>query len=328
MPRAAVLMIVAAGPLAAQDARPPAAAALLAEAHALYQQGRLDDAERAARGLLAAHPRLAPAHVLLGHILFRQVQAKASPDAGGGHSEAARAGARASLQAFAEGARHGRVGAVDMKVAALDHVLLGDLVSADRSLTLSVEMDPKNTEAWYYLGRTKYNENRFEEAVAAFQRSLELRPRDVKAQDNLGLAYAGLGRAEQARAAYLQAIAWQAALPDKSPGPYLDLGSLLLEQGRAGEALPYLVQAAQLAPGDARPHEQLGKAHLQMDAPGQAQAELEQAAALAPERAPVHFLLGQAYRRAGQLDKARAALERAAALNARGREPQASPREP
>ena len=58
-----------------------------------------------------------------------------------------------------------------------------------------------------YLGRTQYTENRFDEAVQAFQRCLALEPRNVKAQDNLGLSYAGLGRADDAMAAYEAAIA-------------------------------------------------------------------------------------------------------------------------
>jgi tetratricopeptide (TPR) repeat protein len=54
-------------------------------------------------------------------------------------------------------------------------------------------------EARYLLGRTKYNENRFAEAITSFERVLALRPKDVQAEDNLGLSQQGLGHTEQAR---------------------------------------------------------------------------------------------------------------------------------
>jgi cytochrome c-type biogenesis protein CcmH/NrfG len=40
---------------------------------------------------------------------------------------------------------------------------------ADKWLTKMLEWAPNDSEGWYYLGRTKYNENRFAEAIRAFQ---------------------------------------------------------------------------------------------------------------------------------------------------------------
>ena len=94
------------------------------------------------------------------------------------------------------------------------------------------------------MGRTKYNENRFDEAVSVFQKCLILKPKDVKAEDNLGLSYEGLNQIEDAMAAYRTAIAWQTDAAVKDAGPYLDLGSLLVDSGKAGEALEDLQQAA------------------------------------------------------------------------------------
>jgi Flp pilus assembly protein TadD len=193
---------------------------------------------------------------------------------------------------------------------------VGDLVSADGLLTRSVAANPADAEAWYYLGRTKYNENRFEEAVQAFQTCLALEPRNVKAQDNLGLSYAGLGRADDATAAYQAAIAWQAQGAVQDAGPFLNLGTLLIEQNRPRDAVPHLLRAVEIAPGEPRSHQQLGKAYLQLDEPERAQSELERAVELNPESAPLHFMLGQAYRRVGLIDKATAEFARSAALNA------------
>ena len=48
------------------------------------------------------------------------------------------------------------------------------------------------------LGRTKYNENRFSEAIDAFLTCLKLDTHNVKAEDNLGLSYEGLNQTQQA----------------------------------------------------------------------------------------------------------------------------------
>src|SRR5438445_9061956 len=56
---------------------------------------------------------------------------------------------------------------------------------------------------------------------------LKLDPKNVKAEDNLGLSYAALGHTEDAIAAYRQAMAWQEHELKKEPGPFIDFGILL-----------------------------------------------------------------------------------------------------
>jgi tetratricopeptide (TPR) repeat protein len=310
-----LLVLAALIPAARAQSPPPGpAGADLATARGLLSEGKLDAAEQILRRRIETPPTVADAHFLLGQLLFRRIQERAQGH-NGGHSESTRALAKESLAQYAAGARLRDLDAFDLKIAALDQALLGDLVSADALLTRSVAANPADADAWYYLGRTKYNESRFAEAADAFLRCLALEPRNVKAQDNLGLSYAGLGRTDAAIAAYETAIAWQADATEKNPGPFLDLGALLLEQNRPREAIPHLREAAALAPQDPRAHEHLGKAYLRLERHAEAQAALEQAIALAPDSAPLHFVLGQLYRKTGQLEKARLAFERAATLN-------------
>jgi tetratricopeptide (TPR) repeat protein len=268
----------------------------LAEAKALLEMGKLTEAEQITRRYLEVRKNSADAHYLLGYILFKEQNA------------------RASLAEYTEGARYRTPGAAELEVVASDYVLLKDYPDADKWFTKAVEMNPKDVLGWYYLGRTKYNENRFEEAVAAFQQCLKLNPKDVKAEDNLGLSYEGLNRTEEAMAAYRNAIAWQADAPAKNPGPFLDLGSLLVDSDRLEESLPYLLEAARLDPGDYRTHRQLGKGYTRLNQLEKAQAELEKAVELAPQNAPVHFMLAQVYRKQGFLDKATLENDRYVAL--------------
>jgi Flp pilus assembly protein TadD len=311
-----MLSISASSALASSEQLSAPPAPRLVEARSLAESGQLADAESLLRQYLAAQPRSADGYFLLGYVLFRKIQEDARREPGGAHSESTREAAKASLAAYAEGSRYGEPNAFHLKIAALDQSLVGNLVLADGLLTRSVAANPADAEAWYYLGRTKYNENRFEEAVQAFQTCLALEPRNVKALDNLGLSYAGLGRTDDATAAYQAAIAWQAQGAVQDAGPFLNLGTLLIEQNRPRDAVPHLLRAVEIAPGEPRSHQQLGKAYLQLDEPERAQSELERAVELNPESAPLHFMLGQAYRRVGLIDKAKAEFARSAALNA------------
>jgi len=248
------------------------------------------------RGYLGIHKSSADGHYLLGYILFKKQDPKSS------------------LAEYTEAARYRTPTAAELEAVAGDYVLLKDYPDADKWFTKAVEWNPKDSLGWYYLGRTKYNENRFEEAVSAFEQCLKLEPRNVKAEDNLGLSFEGLNQLEKAMAAYRTAIDWQKDAADKNAGPLLDLGSLLVNDDRPAEALPYLLGAARLSPEDYRVHRQLGKAYTHMNQLEKAGSELEKAVKLAPQNAPVHFMLAQVYRRQGLADKAKIESERYTAL--------------
>lgn len=243
------------------------------------------------RSYLETHPQSGEAHFLLGYVLFKEQRAKES------------------LAEYTEGAKYTKPSAYDLEAVAGDYVLLKDYPDADKWFTKAAEWNPGNFQVLYYLGRTKYNENRFDEAVTVFLDCLKLDPRNIKAEDNLGLSYEGLGRTEEALDAYRKAIEWgkQAASPDA--GPYLDLGRLLVASDRVSEALPFLREALKLSPEDVRTHRELGKAYLHANQLAEAQAELEASVRLAPEDAPTHFVLAQVYRKRGMLERAHAETE-------------------
>jgi len=277
------------------------------QAQSLVGKGSLDAAEQVIRQHLSAHPTSSEGHFLLGLILFKKNNPKES------------------LSEFTEGAKHNGPSAFDLKIVALNYVLLGAYGDADRWLTRSLERNPQDAQAWYYLGRTKYSENRFEEAIGAFQQCLKLDPANVKAEDNLGLSYQGLGKTNEALTAFQTAIAWQGE--KLNPWPMINLGGLLLDQNRTEEAIKYLSHAVEISPREPKAHEQLGKAYSRRDDLVKAQEELEKAVALSPESAPLHFMLGQLYRKRGMTEKAKSELERGAALNA-AREQHNSPLPP
>ena len=297
----------------------------LAEARALLENGRTKDAEPKVREFLAVHPDSADAHFLMGHILFHEIQddAKAQPGAdaadlpgpsNGSRSERSQDRAKSSLREFTAGAKLRDPSASDLKVVAFDYVLLGDYADADKWLTRMLSWTPNDADGWYYLGRAKYTENRFDEAVDAFEHALELSPGNVKFEDNLGLAYAGLNRTNEALAAYKSAIDWQSQSTPKSPAPFIDIADLLLDHNRPADATNYLQQALAIAPNASKAHELMGKAYVRLDDLPKAQAELERALQLAPQNKNVHCMLAPLYRKQGQTEKAKFESERCSAL--------------
>jgi len=293
---------------------PLSGAGELARANSLLMRGQFTEAENAVRLLLQTHRTSADSHFLLGYILFREIQARAVQE---GHQDPKFEEQRAkeSLAEYTEGAKYRNPSAFDLKIVALDYVVLRDYADADKWLTKSVAMGPHDSEAWYYLGRAKYNEERFADAIQPFQKCLSLDPKNIKAEDNLGLSLAALGRNEEATAAYHQAISWQSDSLVKDSGPYIDLASLMLAENKPEEALGYFKEGITISPNESRGHAGLGKVFSMLNRLEEAQAELEKAVQLAPDNASLHYVLGQIYRRRGLAEKAQAEFDRTAELN-------------
>lgn len=292
----------------------------LRNAESLLREGRTRQAETPVRRYLREHSNSAQAHFLLGYILFREIQTKAlENDAMVDNAPAAKkfreSHARESLREFTAGAKYSNPTPFDLKTVAYDYVLLNDFADADKWMTRAVKMDPSDGESWYALGRIKYNENRFAEAIHAFQECLRREPKNVRAQDNLGLSYEGLGHTDDAIAAYKAAIGSEPTGAAKNAGPFLDLGKIYIQKSRPGDALPFLVDAARISPGNPKVHEALGKAYSLLKQLPNAQAEFEKAVALSPSTASFHYLLGQVYRKEGFIKKANLEFKRTAELN-------------
>lgn len=290
------------------------------------QKGQLNEAEAVIRQDLKLAPDSGAAHFLLGYVLYRQIQAEAKRSDPGPNAIYARPkkslielrekNAKESLQEFTAGARFRTPSAFDVKIVAMDYVLLGDFVDADKWLTHSLQGNPTDTDGWYELGRIKYNENRFAEAVDAFKKCLAIDTTNIKAEENLGLSYAGLGEVPAAITSYQTAIKWQGTSGTKDVGAYFDLGSLLLDQNRPTDAIPVLIQATQIAPLVSQGHELLGKAYFHSQDLAKAQTELEEAVKLSPDVARLHYVLGQIYEKEGMATKAKGEFDRYAALQA------------
>jgi tetratricopeptide (TPR) repeat protein len=264
----------------------PAQGDPVSQARSLLDQGKLAESETLLRRYLSANPQNADAHYLLGYALFREQKAKDS------------------LDEFTAGAKFRRPRADELKVVAADYVMLNDYSDADKWFTQVVAETPEDADAWYLLGRTRYNEGEFAGAIAAFEHALSLRPRYVEAENNVGLAWKELNDRDRAHAAFQTAIDWQGDSPVDAQ-PFLNLGRLLAEAGNNEQAAGLVARALSLAPSNPSAHEELGKIYLAMNRLSDAESELEKAVSLSPETSALHYKLGQILRKQGREDRAR-----------------------
>jgi tetratricopeptide (TPR) repeat protein len=222
-----------------------------------------------------------------------------------------------SLAAYTQAAAITPPTSDDLKIVGLDYVLLNDNADAIKWLEKAVAFDSKNKDAWYYLGREYYTRSRLNEARKAFQTVLDLDPRNARAENNLGLILESDAQPSAAIEAFQKAIGWQENDPNKNEQPYVNLGSLLIEQGKIKEAIEPLEKSVKLAPKNAFCRLRLGTAYLRMNDFDRAEGELEKATALDPSNPIAHYQLGRFYKETHQLDRARSEFEQAADLQAR-----------
>ena len=268
----------------------------LAGQRALIAAGSLEQAEASLHAYLKDNPASADAHFLLGYVFFRAQKAKES------------------LAEFTKGAQVRRPTSGELETVASDYVLLGDFSDADKWFSeVTVEV-PGNARAWYLLGRTKYNEELYEQAISSFERSLSLHPLDVEAENNLGLSLRGVNKLELAKAAFQNAIDWQ-GMPASDAQPFLNLGVLLADQGESDKAISMLAKAVALAPENPEAHEQLGAAYLKKDDLSKARSEMETAVKLSPETSALHYVLGTIYRKQKLADLAQREFDICTKLN-------------
>ena len=260
--------------------------ALLFRGKALINLGNFSEAAQSLAAYAAKHPQSDDALYSLGYVQFRQNQP--------GESLATLTRAAAVKSPTSD----------DLKIAALDYVLLNDYKDAARYLEDALRFDPQNVDARYDLGRVRYQLNQFDLAIVAFEEVLRHNPANLKAEYNLGLSYEGKNQLDDAIACYKKAIDLERAGSTRDEQPYLDYGALLSRSNRASEAIPLLQHAAEIKPGLGKAQYELAKAYLGGGQPQDARTAGEKAIRLQPEESSYHYLLGRIYAKLGLSERA------------------------
>jgi len=177
------------------------------------------------------------------------------------------------------------------KVLGLALYMQGESVRAEGELTRAVDLSPADFESRYYLGRVQFERHNLPAALASFQRAIALDGASVRAFTQLGQTYEGLARWDEAKAAYNRAIELERQQPKRSEWPYYNLGTLLLKDGRAREAIPWLRQALDRSPSWPEAKVRLAAALGSTANYTEAKRLLEEVVAADPRNGQAHYQL-------------------------------------
>jgi protein O-mannosyl-transferase len=173
-----------------------------------------------------------------------------------------------------------------------------------------LQIDPLETDALNNLGSAYLQKGRLDEAVAHYQKALAIKPDSAETHYNLGNALFQQGRTDQAMAQYQMALAIK---PDSAEAHY-NLGNAFLQQGQMDQAMAQYQNALALKPDYAEAHNNLGNVFIQQERAEEAIAHFRKALALKPDYADAHNNLGGAFLQQGRLDEAIAHYQKALAI--------------
>jgi len=120
-----------------------------------------------------------------------------------------------------------------------------DFESAEQAYRTAIEYDLTNISARYSLGRLLQNQGYYDEAILEYLDVIDLSPRRVDAQSNLGLCYFKLGDTRRAEEAFRGAIEKDAEHFQSQ----MNLAVVLDTTGRSKEAIVAYERVLELVPG-------------------------------------------------------------------------------
>ena len=197
----------------------------------------------------------------------------------------------------------------DRFTLAMAYVILGRPDWARPELEKLAQIHPQNPLYLYWQGRLDYDGQDLLGAVNKFQKVIALDADFMKAYDNLGLCFEGLGKYDEALLQYRHAVQLNREHNPKSAWPSLDLGALLVKLDRLDEAQPFLRESLRFDPDFAQAHYQLGVLLEKHNETSLAVTELNRAAALDRSDPQPHYVLARVYRRAGNQEQAKQELQ-------------------
>ncbi len=132
-------------------------------------------------------------------------------------------------------------------------------------LLLSIEKDPGDYMAHFYIGLIRERKHRYAAAIEAYKKSLEINPVFAQAANNAGYCYKERRYYTYAIEMYEKAIAME---PDNASFHY-NLGNALTHKHQIKEALDEYKRAVELAPDFAKAHYNLGRSYIGLDMHGE-----------------------------------------------------------
>ena len=152
----------------------------------------------------------------------------------------------------------------------------------------------------YALGNALLKKGSVDEAIAHYQKALQINPNDANACYSLGNALLQNGNVDEAIIQYQRALRIK---PDYAEA-YINLGNALLQKGNVDEAIIQYQMALQIKPDNEEAHINLGNALLKKGNVDEAIIQYQIALQIKPDYAEAHNSLGNALRKKGNVDEA------------------------
>ncbi len=183
---------------------------------------------------------------------------------------------------------------------ALQHLMRGELNEAEVIYRRVLEKEPRNPDAYHFLGIAAYQSGRFPEAVDLITRAVAIDRSNPAFFCNLGLAYAGLRDYESAVTQYREALRIHAPYPEA----HNNLGNAYKELGRFEEAVEAYRKALSLAPGSPETLYNLGAICQEEGKADEAMECYEKALVLLPGSPEIYNNLSVLYKDMKEYEKA------------------------
>ena len=166
---------------------------------------------------------------------------------------------------------------------------------------------PRSFLLWNILGAANKAQGKFEEAIAAFNKALLIKPDYVEAHNNMGAVFQVQGKFEEAIAAFNKALLIK---PDYAEAHY-NFGIALQALGKLKEAEASYRQAIAFKPDYAEAHNNMGVTFKEQGKFDDAVAAYNKALLIKPDYAEAHYNMGAAFQALRKLDDAISAYNKA-----------------
>ena len=293
--RAALLSLdsVSSVPLAALDTSPGAGSdgAKVREFESLIRQGDFARAEAGLREFVALRPDSSWGHYALGYVLFAQKRIGES------------------IGSLAHSLKLNIENAEAHKILGRVLMMIGQFDRARVEFEFAARLKPESAEIRYNLGKLHSAQDNFPAAREALEHALRLDPSYMEAHNALGFVLESSRLDDEAIASYQKAIELSEATGRAFASPYVNIAAYANRMNQTGKALEYASNALEIDPRSDLALFQAAKAHRAEKRWQEATDALEEAIAINPRVSRYYYVLGLCLRHLGRAEESRAAIQ-------------------
>ena len=187
----------------------------------------------------------------------------------------------------------------------------GNVDDAIAHFQRALQIKADSAEVCYDLGNALLQKGNVDEAITQYQKALQINPDFAGAHNNLGNVLLKMGNVDEALAHFQKAL----QINPNSVEAHINLGNVLLKMGNVDEAITHFQKALQINPNSVEAHNNLGNVLLKMGNVDEAITHFQKALQINPDNAETHNNLGNALLKRGRVDEGIAHFQRALEIN-------------